>query len=321
MDRAPSTFPASKIFHRSFYAMHTRFSMVLPGIDPEHAEALAVFAHSELQQLEHLMSRFDAESPISAINRHVAESAVSLSPELWEVMTLCRDYGVRTNGAFDITQWPLNRLWRNCLERGEEPDATALAETRQQCGMQRVEFDDTAHTLRFQNEGMSIDLGGFGKGFALERIVNGLRNQGVDQAFLSFGESSISVLGAHPHGSAWGLGIANLFDPSQTVHTFSLQDASLSSSGTAPFNSVGGPRIFGNIVDPHTGRPIEGYRTMSVASPSATEAEVLSTALLVTPDQERGALLSRFSALEAVEIVYHPNEGNFIPSIHWRYEL
>ena len=110
-----------------------------------------------------------------------------------------------------------------------------------------------------------------------------------------------------------------MFNPGQTVHTFYLHDASLSSSGTAPFNRMAGPRAVGQIINPRTGRPIEGYRTMSVASPSGVEAEVLSTALLVTPRHERVELLSGFSITSAVEIVYHSTSGEFAPEIEWQY--
>jgi thiamine biosynthesis lipoprotein ApbE len=76
---------------------------------------------------------------------------------------------------------------------------------------------------------------------------------------------------------------------------------------------------FGQIVDPRNGRPIEGYRSMSVASPSGMEAEVLSTALLVTPEQERAAILSGFSDVSAVEIVYDSSAAGFVPRIEWQY--
>jgi thiamine biosynthesis lipoprotein len=186
--------------------------------------------------------------------------------------------------------------------------------------MERVSFDEAARTIKFQTVGMAIDLAGFGKGFALEQLVTLLREHGVEAGFLSFGESSVTVIGSHPYGPAWPVGVANMFHPEKTVHTFSLRDASLSTSGTAPFNEVGGQQSFGHIINPRDGRPISGYRTMSVASPSATEAEVLSTALLVTPESERAEILSSYSGVSAIEIVYDSNGSDFTPRTQWRYE-
>jgi len=315
------------VFHRSRFAMNTRFSMVLVGIDPESAESLALEVERDLRALERLMTRFHPASPVSHLNRRAAYQAVRPPDELWQIFLLCRTYWQQTDGAFDITLRPLHQLWRDHLSRGAEPPPEAILQARQHTGFDRLLFDEQARTLRFAREGMSLDLGGFGKGYALERLATGLREHGVERAFLSFGESSITVLGAHPHGPAWPAGIANLFDPAQNLHTFHLRDASLSSSGTAPANCIGAAHtptqhsVFGQTIDPRTGRSIEGYRTVSVAARSAIDAEVLSTALLLTPLHQREALLARFSLLDAVEIVYHSIAGEFLPRIDWKYGL
>jgi thiamine biosynthesis lipoprotein len=305
--------------------MNTRFSMVLVGIDTEFGEALAASVERDLRAHEHLMSRFDPNSPVSELNRG-AFTTIKPPAELWNILTACRDFWQRTGGAFDITLWPLQQTWREHLKRGLTPDARDLEEAAGRTGFHRLHLDPDSHAVRFLSPGMSIDLGGIGKGFALECIAADLRKQGVEKAFLSFGESSIVVLGSHPHGEAWPVGIAHMFDEMQTVHTFHLRDASLSSSGTAPSNRMAGGEVCGQIIHPATRRPIEGYRTLSVAGPSAIEAEVLSTALLVTPQRERASLLSAFSARSAVEVVYypntgHPSTGDFVPQIQWSYGL
>lgn len=319
--RSPHSPAPAKVFHYTCFAMNTRFSMVLVGVEAERAEALAQAAQRNLRACERLMSRFDAESPVSDLNRRAAEEAVEPPAELWRILALCGDYWRRTGGAFDITLWPLNRLWREQMSRGEAPAEAVLQQALEQTGFHRLHLDETARTVRFEREGMSLDLGGFGKGYALERLAAGLRAMGVERALLSFGESSVAVLGGHPHGPAWPVGVSNMFPPHEPVHTFPLRDASLSTSGTAPFNAAGGPRVLGQIIDPRSGRPIEGYRTLSVASPSGIEAEVLSTALLITPERDRDGLLSGFSAVSAVEIVYDSNVGQFAPRIEWKYGL
>jgi FAD:protein FMN transferase len=305
--------------------MNTRFSMVLVGMDDDRAEISCAAVERDLRAYEQLMSRFDPASPVSDLNRCAFKNAVSPPPKLWEILSLCHEYWERTNGAFDISLWPLNRLWREHSDRGQEPSAVAIEQARQQAGFNRIRFNSAARSVQFQAEGMSIDLGGFGKGFALERVACSLRAQGVEAAFLSFGESSITVLGSHPHGPAWPVSIANVLRPSETLYTFQLKNGSLSSSGTSPFNRMAGTQapesILGQIIAPRSGRPIQGYRTMSVVAASGTEAEVLSTALLVTPEEERAAVLSGFSGISAVEIVYSSCAEEIVPQIDWHYGI
>lgn len=299
--------------------MGTRFSMVLPGMDSMAGEALAEFADTHLRSQERLMSRFDPLSPISELNQRAGDEPITVPPALWKILGQCRSHWRRTRGAFDITQWPLNQLWRESLQRGEVPSDELIFETRQLTGMERLQFDDDARTLNFAAEGMILDLGGFGKGYALEGLARHFRGEGVARAFFSFGESSVTVIGSHPHGPAWPVGVADMFHPETAVHTFHLRDASLSTSGTAPFNETGGAKTFGHIINPRDNRPIEGYRTMSVSAPSAIDAEVLSTALLVTPETERAEILSGYAGMSAIEIVYEPH-NRFEPRIQWRYE-
>ncbi len=299
--------------------MNTRFSMVLPGVDSLTGEAFAEFADSHLRAQERLMSRFDPHSPVSELNQRAGAEPIVLLPALWKILALCRSHWQRTRGAFDITQCPLNQLWRESLRRGETPSDESIRDTRRLTGMDQLQFDDTLRTLKFATDGMVLDLGGFGKGYALEALARHCRDQRVARAFFSFGESSVTVIGSHPHGPAWPVGIANMFHPETAVHTFQLRDASLSTSGTAPFNETGGAQNFGQIINPRDGRPIEGYRTMSVAAPSAIDAEVLSTALLVTPEAERAEILAGYPGTSATEIVYDP-QNQFTPRIEWQYD-
>ncbi len=307
--------------------MNTRFSMVLVGLDTEQAEALAAAAERDLRACERLMSRFDPDSPVSELNRTAAAAPAAPPAELWEILSLCGRYSQRTCGAFDITLWPLLRLWREHLEQGSEPSSAAVEQALSRTGFSHLELDSAARTIRFGAQGMSLDFGGFGKGFALDRVADTLRARGVERAFLSFGESSITVLGSHPHGASWPVGISHMFRPAENVHTFQLKDASLSSSGTAPFNRLAGDGafekipVFGQIIDPRSGRPIAGYRTMSVSAPTGAEAEVLSTALLVLPEPERAAVLSSFTGISAVEIVYRSGAEELVPRIQWHYGL
>jgi len=300
--------------------MGTRFSMVLPAVDKGMGEALAEMAERELRVLERLMSRFDANSPLSEINRRAAFEAVLPPPDLWEVLLFCREHWKRSRGYFDVAQLSLSELWRSCAARNEMPLLDALVSARQQSGFQHVRLDEANHTVHFDVPGVQLDLGGVGKGFALARLADHLNNQGVSCAFLSFGESSVTVIGSHPAGSPWAVGVAGLFETGHPVHTFQLRDASLSTSGNSPGNGADDSGRFGHIINSREGCPATGFRTVSVSSSSALEAEALSTALLVAPAGERAPLLAGYPGVTAVEVVHAPREGCSKTNISWQHE-
>lgn len=296
--------PARPVFSQTFPAMGTRFTLVLPGVDEVAGTAITELARSLLVQHEQLLSRFDGAGPLREINERAAAGPVAPPAALWEVLARCRTHWRCTGGSFDITLQPLAQVWREALGRGAEPDPTVLAEARARTGFAHVELDEMRRTVRFARPGMSLDLGGFGKGWALDELRAQLVRAGVACALLSFGESSVSVIGRHPTGAAWPVGIADLIEPQRVRHTFSLMDSALSTSGHSPQNAWGGSSDYGHIIDPAAGRPIRGYRTLSVACRMAADAEVLSTALLVTPAERRPAVMAAYPGTEVVELDY-----------------
>jgi len=299
---------AAPLYHQTFRAMGTRLSLVLPGCDESEGAELGEVARSLVTQWERLLSRFDSAGALHELNARAATEAVAPPTALWNVLVRCREHWQRTAGRFDITLEPVARIWRDAVQAGRLPSLEEIEEARGKSGFGRLVFDEANHTVRFASPGMSLDLGGFGKGWALDVLRAEFVRRGVTCAFFSFGESSVSVIGRHPFGRAWPVGIADLFETGRVRHTFELINASLSTSGNAPGNTWGGEVPFGHIIDARTLRPVAGYRTLSVVCPTAAEAEVLSTALLATSPEERSALLAGYAGADAVEFCYDPPE-------------
>jgi thiamine biosynthesis lipoprotein len=303
---------ASHVFHHVFPAMHTRFSVVLPGVDRMTGERLVRAVETLVRTQERLMNRFDAYSPVAELNQRAALRPVEPPPPLWDILHTCREHWRRTGGAFDIAQTARAELWRETVTRGAPPSARDQENAGRQCGFHQVRFDAAARTVRFETPGLQLDLGGIGKGLALEQAGQELRQRGVKCAFLSFGESSIAVIGAPPSGSFWPVGVVDLFEPGRIRHCFELRDGALSTSGNRTAD--------GHIVNPRNGQLITGQRTLSVACASAVDAEVLSKALLVVPTAERAALLGNYPGSKAVEIGYEPDNNGWAGSVKWQHE-
>jgi FAD:protein FMN transferase len=211
----------------------------------------------------------------------------------------CRQYHESTGGAFDIALGPLQDFGRQPVENRREED---LAQARAASGMHNVVLDEARQTIQFAHPLARIDLGGFGKGFALEQLQPVLADAGVRNALISFGESSILALGHHPHGDCWKLGIRDIHT-GQSVHVFEVNDGAISTSGLKHFNRDGHSSFEGHIVEAGTGSLIERPLTVAVKSASPLEAEVLSTALIAAAEKA-GSILQNFPACEAVGIEY-----------------
>ncbi len=294
------------VFHDSFYAMGTRLDLVIPENSPEESRRSADEIRSEVNRLERKMSRFDCASPLSTINREAGLRPVTVDEEMTHILKLCLSYSESTNGAFDITLSPLCALWKEGATQthASPPTAREIAAVKEATGMDKLEIDTENHSVRFHHPDLAIDLGGFGKGYALERVGEILEGSGKKNTFVCFGDSAVLGCGRHPHGKHWEVGVKHLFDQGRSVHSFRLSNQSLSTSGVTPNNIQSDVSWYSHLISPKSGRPVVGYRTLSVVSPSAMDAEVLSTALTAIPPEERGGIAHSFEDLRAVEFVY-----------------
>jgi thiamine biosynthesis lipoprotein len=282
------------MFHHTFAAMNTRFSMVLPGLGAQDGMALGRAAQALLRRQETMMSRFDPHGELAWLNRNAAHAPAPLSAPLWDVLQACQGHHRMTAGAFDIAQ-------------GGGPG---------QRGMHLLEADGAARTLRFGAPGVQLDLGGIGKGIALDLVRRYLVDHGVEQAFLSFGESSIAVLGSHPAADHWPVAVEHLFEPGTPLYRFDLRDGAMSTSGNRDGQA--------HIIDPLDGRAVGGYRTVSVACASAADAEALSTALFILAPRlsarRRAQVLDNYPGTRAVGFDYALRDGAWTAERTWVYD-
>jgi thiamine biosynthesis lipoprotein len=322
-------------------AMATRFEVLLHGANPVALRAAAEEALDEIERLEAQLSLYRPTSEISRINARAATEPVRVEPELFRLLQQAQHLSRESDGAFDITVAPLVRCWGFMGGTGALPDEEAIAMARDKVGMHQVTLNDRDFTVRFAREGMMLDLGSIGKGYALERAVAILQEAGVEHALLHGGTSTVCALGAPPDAEAWKVAIhdpttsptqktflkgtdnlqrldgnscheplniplnlpSGTFSPSggegwdegvrfmetadpprnespPVLAVVSLKNEAMSVSGVhGKFFSAEG-KAYGHVLDPRSGRPVQGPLLAAVVLPSATETDALSTALL-----------------------------------------
>jgi thiamine biosynthesis lipoprotein len=274
-------------------AMGTRFELVLHGRDPVALRAAGEQALREIERAERLLSCYRADSEITAVNFAAARAPVRVSADVMGVLAGCRAAWEASAGAFDVTVGPLVRAWGFAGSNGGWPDADLLAAARAATGMQHVELDREAGTVRFLRGGMALDLGAAGKGFAVDLAIAALLEAGVTTALLHGGTSSVHAIGAPPGEDAWPIAVGalrvNLAGP-RGSHETAGPDGPVESDGPGRALSVSGVdgkafvhegRVYGHVIDARTGVPTRAARRAWVTGPSSFLCDTLSTALLV----------------------------------------
>ncbi len=226
-------------------AMRTRFECVLHGANEVALRAAGEAALAEVRATERCLSRFLPDSELAQLHREAASGWSQVSAHLWEALAGCRLLHESTSGTFD-------------------PGVATPP------GFRAVEFDAYARAIRFSDPRLRLDLGGVGKGIALDRAARVLLDAGVECALLHGGTSSILALGAPPGAAAWHIAIADPDDPECSVAGIALRDAALGISARA------------RTLDPRGANPCAGpVRLAVVRARSATEADAWATAWLL----------------------------------------
>ena len=279
------------------HAMATRFEIVLHGANPVALRAAGEEALGEIERIESLLSLYRNTSEIAHVNARAAREAVRVSPPVFRLLEQARRLSEQTGGAFDITIAPLVRCWGFMGATGRLPSPEAVVAAREKVGWHLVELDSTNFAIRFARDGVMLDLGAIGKGYAIERAAEILRDAGVTSAILHGGTSTVHAIGHPPDGDAWKIAIERPVEdfttPPPLLATVPLKDESLSVSAIWGRSFQSGDKTYGHVIDPRTAQPVEAALLSVVVLASATETDALSTALLTlgTPGLQQIASL------------------------------
>ena len=240
--------------------------------------APAQVALQQLEAIESELSVFRPTSAISDLNRRAAHEDAPCDPDLFDLLTRCRGLSLATEGAFDITSTPLSRCWGFLRREGRVPSQSEIDSARAIVGMDLVHLDRERSAVRFARPGVALNLGAIGKGYALDRVADTLRQKGVDRALFSGGRSSVLAIGGS--GRGWMVDIVSPGRERPIARVW-LRDAALGTSGAGEQFVIADGRRFGHVIDPRTGWPNADMLSASVICGNAADADALSTAFLI----------------------------------------
>ncbi len=259
---------------RSIFAMDTYMELTVYGHD---AEAALDAAENEIMRLDGLLSTGNLSSEVSQLNNK--KSGV-LSKDCRYLFERSKQINEMTDGAFDITIYPLMEAWGFAGGDFRVPDDDELSRLLKYVGMSLVEYDDETGELKMPQQ-MKLDFGGIGKGYASQRVTELMRGYDIDASVISLG-GNVQTFGRKPDKSKWKIAVKNPDDTSSYIGVLSVMDkAVVTSGGYERFFEKDGVS-YHHIIDPRTGRPANsGLLSVTVVCGDGTLADGLSTALYV----------------------------------------
>jgi FAD:protein FMN transferase len=255
--------------------MGTEFTIDLYGPNMTVLESAAEQASDEVKRLDQMLSNYMPDSELSKVNREAFDHPVEISTELYSLLSECLGYSRESEGSFDITVGPLMKVWGFYKGSGHLPHRAEVRSALDQIGYRNIELDASHRTVRFKKQGMSLDPGGVGKGYAVDKMVGVLQANGVTTALVSGGGSSIYGLGAPPGSPrGWYIRIRDPKDERKTAAEVYLKNDSVSTSGNYEKFFFAEGKLYSHIMDPRTGYPSEGMLSVSVVAPRTLDSEV-----------------------------------------------
>ena len=268
-DITGSDSPLHRFRHK---AMATFFEIFISCEDPEYASQAAWAAFDELNCINNRLSRFIENSDISRINNLQPSKPLTISPDAFHCLKIALQIYHETDGAFDITTGSLYECWLDKNKNLLTPSDEMLLQARSRTGSHLIQLNENEHTVTIKTDGLKVDLGGIGKGYALDQMAALLREWDIESAMIHAGASTALALNCPQDTNGFPVTISNPADRRKKLARILLKNRALSGSGLQK-----GP----HIIDPKTAKPIDQQRAAWTAADTAACADALSTAFII----------------------------------------
>ena len=256
------------------YAMDTY--MTLSAYGEKAGKALAE-SEVEIKRIDAMLSTGSEDSEISKLNK---SKKAEVSEETFTLIERAKTIGLDTGKVFDISVYPVMQAWGFTDKNYRVPEKAELEELLKSVDVSKVDLDEQTHKVSFDDK-MAIDLGGIAKGYTSDRIMQIMKDNGVEHALINLG-GNVQVLGKKPDGSDWRVAILDPENQEQYVGGVAVSDkAVITSGGYQRYFDKDGERYF-HIIDLSDGFPARnGLTSVTIVSDDGTLADALSTSLFI----------------------------------------
>jgi thiamine biosynthesis lipoprotein len=278
--------------------MGTAIRVELWADDEATGEAAIAAVMTEMHRIDRAMSPYKPESELSRINREAAERPVPISQEMFDILSRSIEFSKISGGTFDITFSSVGYLYD--YRRHIKPTDKEIEQALPGIDYRHIQLDARKRTVRFARPGVRIDLGGIGKGHAVDNGIALLKKRGITQAIVTAGGDS-RVLGDRG-GRPWMVGIRDPRRKDNMVAVIPLINSAISTSGDYErYFEVDGER-YHHILNPKTGRSATGVHSVSVIGPDATTTDGLTKPVFILGPEKGLRLIESIPGIDAVII-------------------
>jgi FAD:protein FMN transferase len=271
----------SSIHQKVLRLMGNRFEISVVHEDKSWAEARIEQAIAEIQRIEKLLTTFDNNSQTNQINAQAGIKPVTIDREVFELIKRSLKISQLTQGAFDITYGSIDkRFWNFDKEMTSLPDADTARLMVRLIDYKNVLLNDDDCSVFLKESGMRIGFGGIGKGYAAEKAKAVLKASGVTSGIVN-AAGDLTAWGKQPNGQSWTIGIADPNTKNNAFSSFEINDMAVATSGNYEKYVIIDGKRYSHTIDPKTGFPVSGIKSVTIICPNAEVADVMTTPVMV----------------------------------------
>ena len=282
--------------------MGNRFEITVEAKTATETDFFLKKAVEEIARIEAMLSTYQETSETNLINKNAGLKPVKVSDEVFSLIKRSKKISEITDGTFDITYGSIDqRFWNFDTEMTELPDEVLARKSIALIDYRNIILNTEEKTVFLKNKGMRIGFGGIGKGYAAEKTKNLLKNLGVKAGIIN-ASGDLSCWGIPENGKPWTIGIAHPDFAELPFSTLEVTDLSVATSGDyEKFVMIDGKR-YSHTINPKTGFPVHGIKSVTVISPNAEISDALATPITILGTEKGLALINQLKDIECIII-------------------
>ncbi|MBI4949696.1 MAG: FAD:protein FMN transferase [Deltaproteobacteria bacterium] len=294
-----ASFAQAGLFTKKTSIMGTDLEMTVSASEASSADAAFSSVEEEMARIEALMSEWMDGTPVSEVNRSAGIGPVAVPDEVFKIITDAVLISEASGGAFDVTWASMRGLWLFTPGNERLPSKDEVDGRLGLVDYRNIVLDPAKKTVYLKMRGMAIGLGAIAKGYAVDRAMKQIASSGIKDAIVKAG-GDMRVQGRGPDGGSWKIGIRDPRDKDRLIATLEVSNVSISTSGDYERSFIKDGVLYHHIMDPKTGYPARGTRSVTILGPDTETTDALSTAVFVLGPEAGMGLIKSLKGVEAL---------------------